>query len=179
MEHQTPAVGVDFFSNFSMLTVVPLHWIVRWPKLFLAGQLSTLIPDGDNYLLSIRDHRLTQLPSNHLSTMTMKILCNTCISMLYCLIKPATSIKSSWNWTFFSLNVSHKDVIKWKHFLCYWPFWGRIHRSPMNSPHNCQWRGALMLSLTCARTNCWANNGDAGDVRRYRAHYDITVINLK
>ena len=29
----------------------------------------------------------------------------------------------------------HDDVIKWKHFPCYWPFvWG-IHRSPVNSPH--------------------------------------------
>ena len=27
----------------------------------------------------------------------------------------------------------HDDVIKWKHFPCYWPFvWG-IHRSPVNS----------------------------------------------
>ena len=39
----------------------------------------------------------------------------------------------------------HDDVIKWKHFLRYWPFvWG-IHRSPVNSPHKGQWRGALMF----------------------------------
>ena len=26
------------------------------------------------------------------------------------------------------------DVIKWKHFPCYWPFVRGIHRSPVNSP---------------------------------------------
>ena len=41
----------------------------------------------------------------------------------------------------------HNDVIKWKHFPGYWPFvWG-IHRSPVNSPHKGQWRGALIFSL--------------------------------
>ena len=42
----------------------------------------------------------------------------------------------------------HDDVIKWKHFPRYRPFeWG-IHRSPVNSPHNGQWRGALMCPLS-------------------------------
>ena len=43
-------------------------------------------------------------------------------------------------------------------------------------PHKVQWRGALMSSLICAWTNGWANNADAGDLRRYRAHYDVTVV---
>ena len=38
---------------------------------------------------------------------------------------------------------------------------GGIHRSPVNSPHKGQWRGALMFSLICAWTNSWANNEDA------------------
>ena len=68
------------------------------------------------------------------------------------------------------------DVIKWKHFPHYWPFvWG-IHRSPVNSPHKGQWRGALMFSLICAWTISWGNNGDASDLRRHHAHYDVTVI---
>ena len=25
--------------------------------------------------------------------------------------------------------------------------------------------------------NGWVNNGDAGDLRRYRAHYDVIVMN--
>ena len=44
----------------------------------------------------------------------------------------------------------HDDVIKWKHFPCYWPFVRGIHRWPVNSPHKGQWRGALMFSLICA-----------------------------
>ena len=36
--------------------------------------------------------------------------------------------------------------------------------------------GALMLSLICARTNGWGNNQDAGDLRRQRAHYYVTVM---
>ena len=45
---------------------------------------------------------------------------------------------------------NHDDVIKWKHFPRYWPFVRGIHRSPVNSPHKGQWRGALMISLICA-----------------------------
>ena len=70
----------------------------------------------------------------------------------------------------------HDDVIKWKHFPCYWPFVRGIHRSPVNSPHKDQWRGALMFSLICVWINGWVNNGKAGDLRRYRAHYDVTVM---
>ena len=58
----------------------------------------------------------------------------------------------------------HDDVIKWKHFPRHWPFvWG-IHRSPVNSPHKGQWRGALMFSLVCAWINGWVNNSEAGDL---------------
>ena len=45
--------------------------------------------------------------------------------------------------------IVHDDVIKWKHFPRYWPFVRGIHRSPVNSPHKGQWRGALMFSLIC------------------------------
>ena len=70
----------------------------------------------------------------------------------------------------------HDDVIKWKHFPRYWPcVWG-IHRSPVNTPHKCQWRGALMFSLICAWINAWVNNREAGDLRRHRAHYDVIVM---
>ena len=73
-------------------------------------------------------------------------------------------------------NLWHDDVIKWKHFPRYWPFVRRIHRSPVNSPHKGQWRGALMFSLICVWINGWVNNRAAGDLRRHRAHYDVTVI---
>ena len=70
----------------------------------------------------------------------------------------------------------HDDVIKWKHFPRYWPFVRGIHRSPVNSPHKGQWRGALMFSLIYVWINDWVNNREAGDLRRYRAHYDIMVM---
>ena len=47
---------------------------------------------------------------------------------------------------------------------------------PVNSPHKGQWRGALMFSLICTRINGWVNNGEAGDLRRNRADYDVTVM---
>ena len=46
--------------------------------------------------------------------------------------------------------ISHDDVIKWKHFLRYWPFVRGIHRWPVNSLHKGQWRGTLMFSLISA-----------------------------
>ena len=39
-----------------------------------------------------------------------------------------------------------------------------------------QWRRALMLSLICAWINGWVINGKAGDLRRHRAHYDVTIM---
>ena len=73
---------------------------------------------------------------------------------------------------------SHDDVMKWKYFPRYWPFVRGIHRSPVNSPHKGQWRGALIFSLICVWINGWVNNREAGDLRRYRAHYDVSVIIL-
>ena len=74
------------------------------------------------------------------------------------------------------INIKHDDVIKWKHFPRYWPFvWG-IHRPPVNSPHKGQWHGDLVFSLFCAWINGSVNNRKAGDLRRHRAHYDVTVM---
>ena len=42
--------------------------------------------------------------------------------------------------------------------------------------HKGQWRGALMFSLICAWINRWVNNGEAGDLRRHGAHYNVAVI---
>ena len=57
-------------------------------------------------------------------------------------------------------NMIQDDVIHWKHF--------RVTK--------CEWHGALMFSLTCAWTNGWSNNQDAGDLIRHSAHYDVTVM---
>ena len=80
-------------------------------------------------------------------------------------------IKQSMAWFI----VLHDDVIKWKHFPRNWPFVRGIHMSPVNSSHKGQWRGALIYSLICVWINCWVNNREAGDLRRYRAHFDVIV----
>ena len=66
--------------------------------------------------------------------------------------------------------------LKWQHFPRYWLFVRGIYRSPVNSPHKDQWRGALMFSLICVWINGWVNNREFGDFRRHRAHYDVIVM---
>ena len=81
---------------------------------------------------------------------------------------PATWMKLKW--------LMHHDVIKWKHFLCYWPFvWG-IHCSPVNSPHKGHWHGALMCYLICPWINGQVINREAGDLRHHHAYHDATVM---
>ena len=48
--------------------------------------------------------------------------------------------------------IQYDDVIKWKHFQHYWPFVRGLLRSPMDSPHKGQWRGASVFSFICAST---------------------------
>ena len=78
------------------------------------------------------------------------------------------------SWSVWSL--FHTDVIKWKLFPRYWPFVQGFHQSPVNSPHKGQWHGAVMFSLISAWINGWVNNRKAGDLRRHRAYYDVTVM---
>ena len=46
-------------------------------------------------------------------------------------------------------------------------------------PRKGQLRGALMFSLVGAWINGWVNNREAGDLRRHRAHCDVTVMSLR
>ena len=72
------------------------------------------------------------------------------------------------------------------HFLRYWLFVRGIHRSPMNSLHKGQWRGALMFFLSspwcfwCFLSSpwiiVWVNNHEAGELRRRCVHYDVIVM---
>ena len=118
-----------------------------------------------------------------------------CIKTYTSIIRPPVivwkwDIKSSWKikriflflvmvsiiWSIYILD--QYDVIKWQDFPRYWPFVRGIHRSPVNSPHKGQWRGALMFSLICVWIKGWVNNSEAGDLRRYRAHYDVTAMRI-
>ena len=53
-----------------------------------------------------------------------------------------------------------------------------VGNSPVTGefPHKSQWRGALIFPLICTRTNGWVYNRDTGDLRRYHAHYGVTVM---
>ena len=68
----------------------------------------------------------------------------------------------------------------WHHQMKIFPRYGLcvkgIHRSPVNSLHKGQWRGALMFSLICAWINGWVNNREAGDLRRHRARNDVIAM---
>ena len=39
-----------------------------------------------------------------------------------------------------------------------------------------QWRWAVMFSLICFWKNGWINNREAGNLRRYRANYDVSLM---
>ena len=82
----------------------------------------------------------------------------------------------SWKTRTSAFCIIYDDVITWKIFRVTGRFVRGIHRPPVNSPHKDQWRGTLMFSLICVWINDWVNNREAGDLRRYRSHYDVTVM---
>ena len=68
-----------------------------------------------------------------------------------------------------------KESSWWRHQMETFSALLAICAGPVNSPQKGQWRGALMYSLICVWINGWVNNRKAGDLRRYRAHYDVIV----
>ena len=70
----------------------------------------------------------------------------------------------------------HEDVIKWKHFPRHWPFVRGIHRSPVNSPHTKVTRSFDVFFDLRIWISGWVNNGEAGDLRRHCAYYDVIVM---
>ena len=79
-------------------------------------------------------------------------------------------------WTIWTPIPKKADKLNLCPFPRYWPFVWEIHQSPMNSPHKGQWCGALMFSLICAWINGLVNNRETVDLRRHRAHYDVTLM---
>ena len=94
--------------------------------------------------------------------------------------------EKNWYWLDNGLAPMRQNTITrtiwWRHhietFSRYWPLVREIHRSPVDFPHKGQWRGALIFSLIWAWTNCWSNDRNAGDLRRHRTNYDVTVMYL-
>ena len=71
----------------------------------------------------------------------------------------------------------HDDVIKWKHFPHYWQF--VRGNSPVTSEFprtKASDAGLWSFSFIYTWINSWINNGEAGNLRRHRAHYDVTVM---
>ena len=70
---------------------------------------------------------------------------------------------------------NHDHVIKWKHFPHYWPFVRGIHGHrwiPRTNASDAEFW--FLFDLRWA--NSWASNRYAGGLKRYRAHYDVTVM---
>ena len=88
------------------------------------------------------------------------------------------AVNSPW-WDYLSL-MKYILIIKPSNgniFLITGPLWGESTRDRwIDSLHKGQWNGALMFSLICAWTKGRAINHGAGDLRRHRAHCDITVM---
>ena len=67
------------------------------------------------------------------------------------------------------------DVIKLRHFPLYWPLKGNslaIGDFPAQRPLTRSFDVSFDLRLKYG----WANNREAGDLRRHCAHYDVTVM---
>ena len=62
----------------------------------------------------------------------------------------------------------------WRHQME--TFFTLLALSAGNSPVTGGFPSALMFSLICAWTNGWVHIPDAGDLRRHRAHYAVTVM---
>ena len=44
-------------------------------------------------------------------------------------------------------------------------------------PTKSQWPGAFIFSLICVLINSWVKNREGGNLRGYRAHYDVSIMN--
>ena len=107
-------------------------------------------------------------------TLSVLIICTFCCNMNWRRHNGLGSISLSLK--LFQNIYGLDDVIKLKHFPHYWPFVRGIYRSPVDSPHKGQWRGALTFFFICAWTNGWANNQDFSDLRHNCAHYGDIVM---
>ena len=64
------------------------------------------------------------------------------------------------------------NVIKWKHFPRYWLFVRGILQSPEQRPVT----RSFGIFFDQRLSKQLSNNRDAGDLRRHRAHHDVTVM---
>ena len=124
----------------------------------------------------IRENRISRMVRRGVETHDVLVCVKTSERVMHHWVKSPVALLL---FSIFGLGTHHDDVIKWKHFPRNWPFVRGIHRSPVNSLHKGQWRGALVFSLICVWINDWVNKREAGDLRRYRAHYDVIVMEIQ
>ena len=71
----------------------------------------------------------------------------------------------------FTMTSSNGNIFRFTDHLC-----GEFTGHRWISYTKGQWRGALMFSLIYTWINSLVNSREAGDLRRQRAHYDVTVM---
>ena len=76
---------------------------------------------------------------------------------------------SSMFW-YFMMTSSNGNIFRVTGHLC-----GEF-TGPRWIPHTKASEAELWFSLICVWINSWVNNREAGDLRRYRAHYDVIVM---
>ena len=84
------------------------------------------------------------------------------------------SVHYTFKWK--QISIWHDDVIKWKHFCVTGHLCGEFTGRRWIPHKKGQRRGSLMFSVICVWINGWKNNREAGDLRRYRAHYDFNLM---
>ena len=89
-------------------------------------------------------------------------------------VKPPRSLITLHGFNSKGCNGEHTAIQWWRHQME--TFSALLAICAGNSPHKGQWRGALMFSLIRVWINGWVNNRESGDLRRYRAHYDVIVM---
>ena len=74
-------------------------------------------------------------------------------------------------------NTNHGDVIKWKHFPCYWPSVRGVHWSLVKRASDAElWCFLWSAPEQTIEQNSWANNRDTSDLWCYWTHHDVTVM---
>ena len=88
-----------------------------------------------------------------------------CITWNFCVRITLVQLRVFW------LIEYHDDVIKWKHFrVKAWSVVRGIHRSTVTKASDAE------IWFFRAWTNGWAKNRDAGDLRRDRSQYYVTMM---
>ena len=68
------------------------------------------------------------------------------------------------------------DVIKWKHFLHYWPFMRRIHRSPVDCLHKVSMMRSFDVSFDVSLRKQLKNHSTGRWIEMFGWSFDVAVM---